>query len=112
MTISISANPGQTVTFAVQVINSTGALQDGYQAPTVDFILTPSGAGSAGYPIAMTEVAGGVFIHSVTIPSGSTGLGTYVASCSWPHPDTSVFQNELVLIHAFRAFGNSSVAPA
>lgn len=110
MTTSIAANPGQTVTIAVQVVDTDGVLHDGYQAPTVDFIQMPSGSNAAGYPIAMTEVTLGIWKHSFTIPSGLSGVGSYVISCSWPHPNSALFQNELFILHVSLPFGNASVS--
>lgn len=110
MTTSLSANPGQTVTIAIQVVDGGGVLHDGYQAPTVDFIQMPSGSNAAGYPIAMSEITKGIWQHAFTIPSGLTAVGSYVVSCSWPHPDSGLFQNELFIINVALPFGNASVS--
>lgn len=109
---AIFANPGQTVVLALQVTDGYGLLADGYQGPTVDFVRLPSGDDSTSYPATMTEIAQGVWIHSLTLPAGSSATGTYVISCSWPHPDTDHMQNQLFLIHVALPFGNSSVSPA
>lgn len=112
MTIALFANPGQTITLSVQVLDGYGARADGYQEPTVDFIRMPNGTFAAGYPSSMTIVETGVYIHSVTLPSGASGLGTYIVSATWPHPDTGMFQGELFMINVSLPFGNSSVSPA
>jgi hypothetical protein len=112
MTSAISANPGQTVTLAIQVVDSTGVLGDGYQDPTVDFVRLPNGSYATGLPIGMTEIRQGIWIHSLVIPTGWTAQGTYVVSCSWPDPGTSVMQNQLFIVHVALPFGNSSVSPA
>ena len=111
MVTSIYANPGQTVTMGLQVTDSTGALHDGYQSPTVDFVSMPDGSMAAGYPTTMIEIVTGVWKHSLTIPSGKTGVGSYLVSCSWPHPDTAVFQNEIFILNVALPFGNTSISP-
>ncbi len=112
MTSAISANPGQTVTLAIQVIDGAGVLGDGYQDPTVDFVRLPNGTLAAGYPVGMTEITQGIWVHSLVIPTGWTAQGTYVVSCSWPKPGTAAMQNQLFIIHVALPFGNSSVSPA
>lgn len=111
MVVSIFANPGQTIIIALQVTDNTGTLNDGYQSPTVDFVSMPNSSMSDGYPVSMSEISQGIWKYPLTIPSGSAGLGSYLVSCSWPHPDTFIFQNELFIINVALPFGNSSVSP-
>jgi hypothetical protein len=111
MSTSIFANPGQTIQLAIQVIDGYGSLHDGYQSPTVDFVRMPNGQNASGYPLAMTEIVTGIWKHSLVIPSGTPGLGSYLVSCSWPHPDTAFFQNEIFIIQVSLPFGNSSISP-
>ena len=111
MSTSIFANPGQTVIISLQVVDGYGSLNDRYQAPTVDFVRMPNGSNASGYPAVMTQITTGIWRHSLSIPSGIAGLGTYIASCSWPHPDTDKFQNELFIINVALPFGNSSITP-
>lgn len=110
MSTALFANPGQSLLLAVQVVDGYGVLHDGYQAPTVDFVRMPSGTNAGGYPTDMTEINLGIWIHSLTIPAGSTGLGSYLVSCSWPRPD-GFFQNELFIINVAFPFGNTSISP-
>ena len=109
-TVGIMANPGQTVTLAVQVTNSSGESIDGY-TPTMNFIVDPSGSTFSGYPVAMTRVAVGLYKVAVTIPSGASAIGTYIASTSWTHPSNSTTQSQIFLINVYLPFGNSSVSP-
>lgn len=111
MVTSIFANPGQTISIGLQVTDTAGALHDGYQPPTVDFMIKPDGSTMSGYPVDMTEIIQGVWRHSLTIPSGTTGVGSYLVSCSWPHPDTAVFQNEIFIFNVALPFGNTTVFP-
>jgi len=112
MVTSIFANPGQTVTIGLQVTDSTGALHDGYQPPTVNFVAMPDGSMASGYPTAMLEITTGIWKHSLTLPSGMAGVGSYLISCSWPDPDTAVFQNEIYIFNVALPFGNTSVFPS
>lgn len=112
MTTSFNALPGQTITLCIQVVDNTGKLHDGYQAPTLDFIKLPNGSSASGYPVVMTEIITGIWKISLVIPSGITAIGTYICSISYPDPDTAVFQNELFLINVILPFGVSSVTPA
>lgn len=110
MPISLFANPGQTITVVIQVVDFDGVLQDGYQAPTVDFVEMPSGGFAAGYPMSMTEITLGIWQQQIIIPSGKNGVGSYVVSCSWPHPDTDLLQNEIFIVNVALPFGNTSVS--
>lgn len=112
MTTALFANPGQTLNIAIQVTDGYGGLHDGYQAPTVDFVLLPNGNLAAGYPANMTQIALGIWTHALTIPTGVNALGSYVVSCSWPHPETTVFQNELFILNVAFPFGNTTIIPA
>lgn len=111
MVTSLFANPGQKVIIGLQVTDSTGALHDGYQAPTVDFVSMPDGYMASGYPVNMSEITSGIWKHSLTVPPGRSGVGSYLISCSWPHPDTAIFQNELFILNVALPFGNTSIIP-
>lgn len=111
MTTAIQANPGQKITIAIQVVDGYGGLHDGYQAPTVDFLLNPAGNLMSGYPSVMTEIVSGIWKSTISLPTGMSSLGSYLASCSWPAPDTGVFQNELFILNVALPFGNTSVIP-
>lgn len=106
--IGISANPGQSVIVAVQVLDNTGQRVDGY-VPQVDFVIAPSGAQYSGYPEAMVRLSEGLYTATIVIPSGLTAVGTYLVSASWVHPNTSQSQYEVFLINAALPFGNSTV---
>jgi hypothetical protein len=112
MTTSIFANPGQRIAISLQVVDGYGALHDGYQAPTVDFVSLPNGSFLSGYPAVMSQVSPGIWRYFLTLPTGFTSLGSYLVSCSWPHPDTSIFQNELFIINVAMPFGNTTILPA
>jgi hypothetical protein len=108
MTVGLSANPGQTVTIAVEVKNSGGQRVDGY-VPQVDFVDTPSGLPMSGYPDNMVRLSEGLYTAAIVIPSGLTAVGTYVVSASWVHPNTGLTQYEAFLINAALPFGNATV---
>lgn len=112
MVTALFANPGQTVSVFVQVVDGYGRRTDGYAAPTIDFIRLPSGSNSGGYPVAMVPVVTGLFRHTFTIPSGAAGLGTYLISASYPHPVTAYPQYEIFILHVAAPFGASTVSPA
>ena len=106
--IGISANPGQTITVAVQVTDSNGQRVDGY-VPQVDFVILPSGSQFSGYPENMVLETQGLYTASIVIPSGLTAIGTYVVSASWTHPNTGFTQYEVFLINVALPFGNATV---
>lgn len=108
MTVGLSANPGQTVTIAVQVLDSNGQRVDGY-VPQVDFVVLPSGAQYTGYPEAMARQSEGLYTAAIVIPSGVAAVGTYLVSASWLHPNTGLPQYEVFLINAGLPFGNATV---
>jgi len=111
MTIGISANPGQTVIVALQIIDLNGERIDGY-VPQIDFVINPAGSQFTGYPENMARLSEGLYNSSIVIPSGLAAVGTYLVSVSWSHPNTGFTQSELFLINAALPFGTSSVSPA
>lgn len=106
--ISIFANPGQAIRLVIETKNSDGYRVDGY-TPTVDSVYFPNGSAASGYPASMTALETGLYYRSVTLPIGSTALGTFIASCSWTHPTTAIKQYEVFLIQVAMPFGNSNV---
>jgi len=111
MTVGLFANPGQTIVLAVGVLNNQNSRQDGY-VPTVDFVRDPSGSDLTGFPAVMVRDSVGLYDKGVSIPTGVTAIGTYIASVSWTHPDTAATQYELFLINVALPFGTASATPA
>lgn len=109
MSSIIFANPGQTVSLAVQVTDGYGDRVDGY-TPIVKSVYFPDLSSAIGYPVNMTRLTTGLYTHSLTIPSGIAAVGTYIASISWPTPDNMVAW-EIFQIHVALPFGTSSVSP-
>jgi hypothetical protein len=108
----IFANPGQNVTIVIQTLDGYGTRADGYAAPQIDSILLPDLTASAGYPQAMTRIEAGLYRHTVTLPSGTAALGTFIVSASWPDPTTAVTQHAAITIQVALPFGNTTVIPA
>ena len=111
MTVGLFANPGQTIVLAVEVLNSQNSRLDGY-APTLDFVRDPSGGDLVGFPAAMVRDSVGLYNLGVDIPTGVTAIGTYIASASWAHPNTTETQYQLFLINVALPFGTASATPA
>ena len=109
--IGIFGNPGQTIILAVEVLNSQGSRIDGY-APTMDFVLDPSGSGLSEFPSSMTRLNTGLYNIGISVPTGITAIGTYIASASWAHPETAATQYQLFLINIALPFGASIATPA
>ncbi len=118
MATVVNANPGQTILLAVEVLDTQflyggstrGTRVDGY-VPTLDYVRYPDGTQLLG-STTMTRIDTGLYQVSVTIPSGSTAIGTYVGSASWSHPTSGQDQFELFIINVGLAFGNAYVSPA
>jgi len=108
---SISANPGQIVDLAVQVIDGYGARVDGYVPQVISVFTPPLGAAATGFPAAMDRIGVGLYSFSLSIPAGSTSLGTYIASTLHTNPVTNGQIWEIHTIHVALPFGNSSVSP-
>lgn len=108
--ISLFVNSGQTVTLALQTVDGYGARVDGY-IPQVTEVLFPSLQAASGYPQNMTKIDTGLYTHSIMIPEGSTGLGTFIASTSFVDPATGNLKRDLFLIHSALPFGNSTIVP-
>jgi hypothetical protein len=111
MTTTIYANPGQTVRLAVQTVDGYGTRQDGY-VPEVNSVYFPDLSKAAGYPLDMTRLETGLYIHGLVLPSDSTALGTFVVSVFFREPGSNDPRWELFTIQVARPFGNSSVSPA
>lgn len=104
-------NPGQQVTLLLQVLDSNNQRADGYQAPTVDRILSPSFAEASGYPVAMGEIDAGLYYHKFTLPQGASAVGTYIVDVSWPDPDTMLFKQDVIQIVVTAPYGLYTVTP-
>lgn len=108
--IPLFANPGQTVSLIVQTVDGYGARQDGY-VPTVMSIYFPDRSLADGFPEAMTRLQQGLYIYDLIIPSGTTSLGTFVASVMFTQPSTGNPEWQVFTINVARPFGNSSASP-
>lgn len=106
-------SPGQTVTIALQILNSLGERADGYDGYDgyVDFVLFPNLMAAAGYPAPMTHINTGLYVFHFTLPTGATAVGTYLASVFWLDPDTSILKQDLYQIVVSAPFGIYSVSP-
>ena len=105
------ANPGQTVVLAVEVLDGQGSRVDGYQ-PTLNFVRGPDGSNLPDFPDLMIRDSVGLYNLGVSIPSGVSAIGTYIASASWTHPNLGVTQYQLFLINVALPFGSASGTPA
>ena len=109
--IAINTNTGQTVRLVSQVLDGySGARVDGY-TPIVTSVFFPDLTAAAGYPMAMTRVDTGLFVHGLVIPTGATALGTFVASVFYIQPNTGQEVWDTFLIQVGRPFGNASITP-
>ena len=108
--IAFSANPGQIVSLVTQVLDGYGARVDGY-VPQVISIFFPDLTQASGYPKNMTKISTGLYVHQFTIPSGTAGLGTFIASIAFTNPATGNPSWDIFQIHVALPFGNSSVTP-
>ena len=107
---TINANPGQTVRLVVQTLDGyTGARIDGY-VPVVRNVYFPDLSLASGYPMPMVKLDTGLYIHGLSLPSGSTSLGTYIANTYFVD-NTGRAIWEVFQIQVSRPFGNSSVMP-
>lgn len=107
--LAFSVNPNQTVTIAIQSMDGYGIGLDGYSEPEVAYVLLPSGAFAAGYPVSMTKVLTNTYTLGITLPST---VGTYLVGVNYADIYTGAFKQELFLLNSIRPFGNSSVSPA
>ena len=107
----MNANPGQTVNITTQVTNANAERVDGY-VPQIDYVIDPAGSMSAGFPLAMTREALGVYSSGINIPTGILSIGTYIVSVSWNRPGTALTQYEVFLINVALPFGTMSATPA
>jgi hypothetical protein len=105
------ANPGSKVTIVAQVTDGyTGALSDGY-VPTVEKILFPTFEVAAGFPQPMVKLDTGLYVFSLTIPSGSAYLGTFLVQVFWAEPGTGKQVWQTFAINVVRPFGNTTATP-
>lgn len=104
----ISANTGQTIRLVVQTVDGYGNREDGY-IPIVDSIIYPDSSVLVGYPREMTRISTGLYYTNLTIPTGTTALGSYIASVYFVEND--LMKWETFVINASRPFGISSISP-
>jgi len=113
MTASIFANPSQTVSLVVETTNSDGVRADGYldgyDAPVVTSLWLPSGSASSSFPQTMTQLGTGLYYINITIPSGSSGVGSFIADIHWGQPGTGLARADVYIINSALPFGNSTV---
>lgn len=109
-TVSLVANPGQTVSLVVQTVDGYGARQSG-SVPQVMSIYFPDRSVAQGFPQSMSELETGLYIYDIAIPEGTMGLGTFVASVVYTQQGTGNPVWETFIISVARPFGNSSATP-
>jgi len=113
MATSLFANPGQTIKLVIETLNANGSradgYADGYATPIISTFYLVSGAAASGFPQTMTQLETGVYYHSVTLPSGTNGIGTFIANAAWNQPGTGLSRNELFIINSALPFGNTTV---
>lgn len=108
--ISVFANPGQTVSLAAQVVDGYGARVDGY-VPEVTSVWMPNGTQASGFPVAMTRLDTGLYSASIQIPSGSSSVGTFIASVLYTDPSTGNPVWQVYQINVALPFGNAVFTP-
>lgn len=105
----ISSTPGQSVGISVEVLDVNGERVDGY-IPQIDYVINPLNVMQNGFPLNMTNRAVGVYNSNITIPSGVTAIGTYIASVSWSRPGRALTQYQVFLISISLPLG-ATVSP-
>jgi len=109
-TIPLFANPGQTISLAVQTLDGYGERVDGY-IPQVMSVYFPDRSLSQGFPMTMVHLETGLYVYDLSIPSGMTALGTFVASTLYLQAGTMAPVWNTFTINVARPFGNSSASP-
>ena len=114
MILTLNATPGQSIYLIAEVTDGYYQTRiDAPSEPTLDFILKPDGTTISGYPANTTKIATGLYRIAVTMPTGSTAVGTYIASLHWLYPlDVSIIQFLTYVVNVTLPFGNSSIRPA
>lgn len=108
--IPIFANPGQTVSLVSQVVDGYGARVDGY-VPQVTSVLMPDQTVASGFPLSMTRLDTGLYAAQIQIPSGSSSVGTFIASVLYTDPSTGGPVWQVYQITVALPFGNASFTP-
>jgi len=113
MTISSFANPGQTIKLVVETLTANGeradGYADGYAAPIINSFYLPSGTAASGFPQTMTQLETGLYFLAITLPSGSNGIGTFIASAQWLQPVTGLSRSAVFSINSALPFGNTTI---
>ena len=124
MTTVLQYAPGQTVSLVLEILNTDGyridGYEDGYAFPTISRVFFPNLTTSSLYPLPMTRIGTGLYIHNFTLPQGSGAVGTYIADGYYylNEPDTTAdvlytltLQNVLWQIIVSAPTGNYSASP-
>jgi len=113
MTISSFANPGQTIKLVLETLDANGSradgYADGYDAPIINTFYLPSGDAASGFPQTMTQLETGLYYLAVTLPSGTSGIGSFVASALWNQPGTGLDRSAVFSINSALPFGNTTI---
>jgi hypothetical protein len=113
MTTVLTYSPGQVATVVQEVLNLDGYRADGYTgAPIIARLFLPNlTLATTGYPVAMTKLDTGLYIHSFPLSIGATSVGSYLVDIYWYHPNTLKLQQNIIQIIANSPYGIYSVIP-
>jgi len=112
MTYILEYNPGQQVTVVLQTLDSNGTRVDGYSTPIVNRIIMPNLTLSPVYPVVMSRLDTGLYIHTFTLPSGASSVGTYIVDIFWTDATTMKTKNEIYQVIVKAPSGQFSASPA
>lgn len=111
MTSVLQYSPGQIATIVLNITDTDGYMADAYTGPTIERIILPNLTLSSLYPLAMTKLDDGLYVHYFTLPSGSAAVGSYIVHISWRAPDNPYPErNQIVQVVVTAPFGNYSVS--
>lgn len=80
-------SPGSQATIFFETLDAAGARSDGYGViPSITRILFPDLTIAVGFPQNMTKIDTGLFRYVFTLPTGSSGVGSYLVDISYQDP--------------------------
>lgn len=106
--IPIFANPGQSVSITVQVVDGYGERSD-ISTPQIMSVYFPDRSIAQGFPTDMVRLETGLYSYNINIPQGIQYIGTFIVSTKHTEIDRVVWNT--FLVNVARPFGNASASP-
>lgn len=109
MTQVLNYFPGAKVTIFLELTDGYQSRYEPASVPVVEKIIFPSLTLSEGYPMQMSELELGLYMHEFVLPTGAAAVGSYFVECVWVNPFTGLNSYKGFQIVVSAPYGNYSI---